>query len=110
MGRPALTVARFDIMNSDSNVNDNKKDNDIPENVTIREEYIKCGNPACQKCNIDSHGPYLYAYGKPSVVGQRSFCLNLRYLTRTAYSDALADLIPLKGICFHYFLSSGFCK
>jgi hypothetical protein len=58
------TLARFDTMNSDSNVNDNKKDNDIPENATIREEYVKCGNPACQKCNIDGHGPYLYAYWK----------------------------------------------
>ena len=36
MRRPALTVARFDTMNSDSNVNDNKKDNDILENATIR--------------------------------------------------------------------------
>ncbi|MGC1930215.1 MAG: hypothetical protein WA667_14675, partial [Candidatus Nitrosopolaris sp.] len=49
-------------------------DNGIPENATIREEYVRCGNTACQKCNIDSHdnnqgkqrshGPYLYAYWK----------------------------------------------
>ena len=48
--------------------------NDIPENATIREECVRCGNPACQKCNFDSfgnkqeeqrfHGPYLYAYWK----------------------------------------------
>jgi hypothetical protein len=62
MGRRVLT--RFDIRNSDSNINENRKDNDIPENATIREEYVKCGNPACQKCNIDGHGPYLYAYWK----------------------------------------------
>ncbi|MFZ0511779.1 MAG: hypothetical protein WAM14_09255 [Candidatus Nitrosopolaris sp.] len=31
-------------------------DNDIPEIATIREEYVRCGNPACQKCNIDGHG------------------------------------------------------
>jgi hypothetical protein len=52
----------------------NGDDNDIPENATIREEYVRCGNPACQKCNIDDfgdtqaeqcfHGPYLYAYWK----------------------------------------------
>ena len=35
-------------------------DLDIPPNATIRQEYVKCGNPDCQ----DSHGPYLYAYWK----------------------------------------------
>ena len=35
-------------------------DFDIPPNVTIRQEYLKCGNPDCQ----NSHGPYLYAYWK----------------------------------------------
>jgi hypothetical protein len=33
---------------------------EIPLNATIRQEYVKCGNPDCQK----SHGPYLYAYWK----------------------------------------------
>jgi hypothetical protein len=33
---------------------------DIPLNATIRQEYVKYGNPDCQK----SHGPYLYAYWK----------------------------------------------
>ena len=32
----------------------------IPQNATIRQEYVKCGNPDCQ----NSHGPYLYAYWK----------------------------------------------
>ncbi|MFZ0511837.1 MAG: hypothetical protein WAM14_09545 [Candidatus Nitrosopolaris sp.] len=35
-------------------------DLDIPLNATIRQEYVKCGNPDCQT----SHGPYLYAYWK----------------------------------------------
>src|ERR1700758_1194834 len=35
-------------------------DLDIPPNATIRQEYVKCGNPDCQT----SHGPYLYAYWK----------------------------------------------
>ncbi len=35
-------------------------DQDIPSNATIRQEYVKCGNPDCQ----NSHGPYLYAYWK----------------------------------------------
>jgi hypothetical protein len=33
---------------------------EIPPNATIRQEYVKCGNPDCQ----NSHGPYLYAYWK----------------------------------------------
>ena len=35
-------------------------DLEIPPNATIRQEYVKCGNPDCQK----SHGPYFYAYWK----------------------------------------------
>jgi hypothetical protein len=33
---------------------------EIPLNATIRQEYVKCGNPDC----TNSHGPYLYAYWK----------------------------------------------
>jgi hypothetical protein len=33
---------------------------EIPPNATIRQEYVKCGDPGCQA----SHGPYLYAYWK----------------------------------------------
>jgi hypothetical protein len=33
---------------------------EIPLNATIRQEYVKCGNPDC----LNSHGPYLYAYWK----------------------------------------------
>jgi hypothetical protein len=36
------------------------KNLEIPPNATIRQEYVKCGNPDCQI----SHGPYLYAYWK----------------------------------------------
>jgi len=35
-------------------------DPEIPPNATIRQEYVKCGNPDCQ----NQHGPYLYAYWK----------------------------------------------
>jgi len=35
-------------------------DQEIPLNATIRQEYVKCGNPDCQNL----HGPYLYAYWK----------------------------------------------
>jgi len=33
---------------------------EIPPNATVRQEYVKCGNPDCQ----NSHGPYFYAYWK----------------------------------------------
>ena len=33
---------------------------EIPPNATIRQEYVKCGNPDCQNL----HGPYFYAYWK----------------------------------------------
>jgi len=33
---------------------------EIPLNATIKQEYVKCGNPDCQK----SHRPYYYAYWK----------------------------------------------
>jgi hypothetical protein len=33
---------------------------EIPPNATIRQEYVRCGNPDCQ----NRHGPYLYAYWK----------------------------------------------
>jgi len=39
-------------------MNDNNYN--IPVNATIRQEYVKCGNPDCQ----DLHGPYFYAYWK----------------------------------------------
>lgn len=32
----------------------------IPENATIRKEYIKCGKKICGQ----KHGPYYYAYWK----------------------------------------------
>jgi hypothetical protein len=38
----------------------NANDLEIHPNATIRQEYMKCGNPDCQIL----HGPYLYAYWK----------------------------------------------
>jgi hypothetical protein len=50
-------------------------DNDqgIPSNATIRQEYVKCGNPDCQ----NQHGPYLYAYWKQDKK------LNKRYIGKS---------------------------
>ena len=33
----------------------------VPPSATIREEYVKCGNPYCHRCK---HGPYYYGYWK----------------------------------------------
>jgi hypothetical protein len=33
----------------------------LPGNVTIRQEYVKCGKWDCPRCE---HGPYYYAYWK----------------------------------------------
>jgi hypothetical protein len=36
----------------------------VPENATIRKEYIKCGKELCE----EKHGPYYYAYWKDPEV------------------------------------------
>ena len=46
---------------------------EIPQNATIRQEYVKCGNPDCQ----NQHGPYLYAYWKQDKK------LNKRYVGKS---------------------------
>jgi hypothetical protein len=37
--------------------------NNLPENATIRKEYVTCGKYDCQM----SHGPYYYAYWKERI-------------------------------------------
>ncbi|MGB6592725.1 MAG: hypothetical protein WBE68_14595, partial [Candidatus Nitrosopolaris sp.] len=55
-------------------------DLDIPPNATIRQEYVKCGNPDCQ----NSHGPYLHDVS--SIGGRIGVPLNsandLRFIER----------------------------
>ncbi|MBA3977733.1 MAG: hypothetical protein H0X50_06030 [Nitrosopumilus sp.] len=48
----------------------------IPENATIREEFVKCGKDPCDMC---PHGPYYYAYWKDKVIENKSK-LRKRYL------------------------------
>ncbi|MFZ0512174.1 MAG: hypothetical protein WAM14_11255 [Candidatus Nitrosopolaris sp.] len=52
-------------------MNDNNRE--IPQNATIRQEHVRCGNPDCQQL----HGPYLYAYWKD---GKR---LRKKYIGKT---------------------------
>ena len=42
-------------------MNDNNRE--IPQNTTIRQEYIRCGNPDCE-IRITLIHSYLYAYWK----------------------------------------------
>jgi hypothetical protein len=41
----------------------------IPDNATIREEFIKCGKDSCNNC---LHGPYFYAYWKDKTKDNKS--------------------------------------
>jgi hypothetical protein len=51
----------------------NDNNHEIPQNATIRQEHVRCGNPDCQQL----HGPYLYAYWKD---GKR---LRKKYIGKT---------------------------
>jgi hypothetical protein len=52
---------------------------EIPLNATIRQEYVKCGDPDCQT----SHGPYIYAYWKQDKK------LNKRYVGKNPEDFAI---------------------
>ncbi len=41
----------------------------IPENATIREEFIRCGK---ENCNLCPHWPYYYAYWKDKIKDNKS--------------------------------------
>ena len=72
---------------------------EIPPNATIRQEYVKCGNPDCQ----NSHGPYLYAYWKQDkklnkkYVGKNLEAFRLRQLAKEI-KLRLSQLSKLKFI------------
>jgi hypothetical protein len=72
---------------------------EIPPNATIRQEYVKCGNPDCQ----NSHGPYFYAYWKhdkklnKKYVGKNLEDLRLRKLAKEIELRP-SQLIKLKFI------------
>ncbi|MGC2575116.1 MAG: hypothetical protein WA364_26710 [Candidatus Nitrosopolaris sp.] len=74
-------------------------DLEIPPNATIRQEYVKCGNPDCQNL----HGPYLYAYWKQDkklrkrYVGKNLEDLSLRKLAKEIKLRP-SQLIKLKFI------------
>jgi hypothetical protein len=51
---------------------------------TYRQEYIRCGKPACKRCapGADGHGPYWYAYRRSRKNGR----MEKRYLGKTLYA------------------------
>ncbi|MGA9151155.1 MAG: hypothetical protein WBZ36_11305 [Candidatus Nitrosopolaris sp.] len=57
-------------------------DLEIPPNATIRQEYVKCGDPDCQNL----HGPYLYAYWKQDKK------LNKRYVGKNFEASRLRQI------------------
>jgi hypothetical protein len=61
----------------------------VPQNATIREEYVKCGNYSCGRCK---HGPYYYAYWRDQ--GKRYKKYLEKYDTRDKKSLKLIDLSP----------------
>ena len=63
-------------------------DLEIPPNATIRQEYVKCGNPDCQ----NQHGPHLYACWKEDKK------LKKRYVGKGS-SNGLLDLVPIVVCC-----------
>jgi hypothetical protein len=63
----------------------------VPENATIRREYINCGNYSCRRCK---HGPYYYAYWRQE--GKRYKKYLGKYDPRDKKSAELIDLAPLK--------------
>jgi hypothetical protein len=61
----------------------------VPENATIREEYVKCGNYSCRRCK---HGPYYYAYWRDQGKQYKKYLG--KYDPRDKKSLELTDLSP----------------
>ena len=61
----------------------------LPRNVTIREEYVKCGKSDCSRCK---HGPYYYAYWKDD-----SGKLKKKYIGK--YAPSVERTSNLKSNC-----------
>jgi len=74
------TNERIKLINNKFNDNTNLvllNHNSIPDNATIREEFIKCGKVACNLC---PHGPYYYAYWKDKSNNNNKSKLRKKYL------------------------------
>jgi hypothetical protein len=75
-------------------------DLEIPPNATIRQEYVKCGNPDCQ----NQHGPYLYAYWKHSKK------LNKRYIGKNLEDFSLRKIAKEMKVRPGQFLAKQYLK
>lgn len=52
----------------------------LPNNYTIREEYIRCGKDKVNKCKSCRHGPYYYAYWREKSLNEIKSILRKKYL------------------------------
>lgn len=67
----------------------------IPENATIKREYVKCGYYACRRCK---HGPYYYAYWRDQ--GKRFKKYLGKYDPRNKETLKTIDLSPFTSKYF----------
>jgi hypothetical protein len=63
---------------------------EIPLVATIRQEYVKCGNPDCQ----NSHGPYLYAYWKQDKKLKKIYVGQVNIQNLYSYKEMLTKVFP----------------
>jgi hypothetical protein len=60
----------------------------IPENATIRDEYVKCGKTPCHH---GKHGPYYYAYWKDHETKK----LKKKYIGQYLESSSEDDMVKV---------------
>jgi hypothetical protein len=63
---------------------------EIPLNVTIRQEYVKCGDPDCQNL----HGPYFYAYWKQDKKLEKRYVGQVNMQNLYLYKEKLTKVFP----------------
>jgi hypothetical protein len=54
--------------------------NELPNNYTLREEYVRCGKDKFNKCKSCPHGPYYYAYWREKSSTKNKSILKKKYL------------------------------
>jgi hypothetical protein len=73
----------------------------IPENATLRKEYVKCGKETCEEL----HGPYYYAYWKDPENKK----LKKKYIGTRAPKTIRRQLIFLRIIDFIFIFPTASC-
>jgi hypothetical protein len=52
----------------------------LPNNYTLREEYIRCGKGKINRCKSCPHGPYYYAYWREKFPSENKSILRKKYV------------------------------